>query len=186
MIWTDEAVVRLRAMWKEGLSVSAIARELGDSSARNAVIGKVHRLGLAKRREPRRVSTVAKPKRAVTPVLQRVQSRAKATPAPTPVSAPAVAIEALPVIAARVRQRAASGPAVGPVRFVDRQSYQCSWISGDPKAEPRDQLLCCGLPVVGSPTRAWCAAHWDVGAVGVTPASRRERRLTSLYDGEAA
>ena len=43
--WTDERVEALRRLWGEGLSASQIAKQLGDVS-RNAVIGKVHRLGL--------------------------------------------------------------------------------------------------------------------------------------------
>lgn len=45
MRWTDERVDRLKQLWKEGLSCSQIARQLGGVT-RNAVIGKVHRLGL--------------------------------------------------------------------------------------------------------------------------------------------
>ena len=46
MAWTDDRVEILKKLWAEGLSASQIARELGDVT-RNAVIGKVHRLGLA-------------------------------------------------------------------------------------------------------------------------------------------
>ena len=46
MAWTDDRVEILTKLWGEGLSASQIARELGDVT-RNAVIGKVHRLGLA-------------------------------------------------------------------------------------------------------------------------------------------
>lgn len=48
MSWTDERVERLTQMWGEGLSASQIAKELGGVT-RNAVIGKVHRLGLSNR-----------------------------------------------------------------------------------------------------------------------------------------
>jgi GcrA cell cycle regulator len=48
MSWTDERVELLKKMWTEGKSASQIAKELG-SVTRNAVIGKVHRLGLASR-----------------------------------------------------------------------------------------------------------------------------------------
>ena len=44
MSWTDERVETLRTMWSEGKSASQIAKELGGIT-RNAVIGKVHRLG---------------------------------------------------------------------------------------------------------------------------------------------
>ncbi|TMJ34916.1 MAG: GcrA cell cycle regulator [Alphaproteobacteria bacterium] len=48
MSWTDERVEVLARLWAEGHSASQIAAELGGIT-RNAVIGKVHRLGLAGR-----------------------------------------------------------------------------------------------------------------------------------------
>jgi GcrA cell cycle regulator len=48
MSWTDERVETLKRMWSEGQSASQIAKELGGVT-RNAVIGKVHRLGLSNR-----------------------------------------------------------------------------------------------------------------------------------------
>lgn len=48
MSWTDERVETLKKMWAEGQSASQIAKELGGVT-RNAVIGKVHRLGLSNR-----------------------------------------------------------------------------------------------------------------------------------------
>src|SRR5262249_771045 len=46
--WTDERVELLKKLWSDGLSASQIAAELGGIT-RNAVIGKVHRLGLSGR-----------------------------------------------------------------------------------------------------------------------------------------
>ena len=48
MMWTDERVELLKKLWADGLSASQIAAELGGIT-RNAVIGKVHRLGLSGR-----------------------------------------------------------------------------------------------------------------------------------------
>ena len=48
MAWTDDRVDLLRKLWTDGLSASQIAAELGGVT-RNAVIGKVHRLGLSGR-----------------------------------------------------------------------------------------------------------------------------------------
>ena len=48
MTWTDERVEQLKKLWSDGLSASQIAAELGGIT-RNAVIGKVHRLGLSGR-----------------------------------------------------------------------------------------------------------------------------------------
>ena len=48
MAWSDERVAVLKKMWLEGNSASEIAKVLGNIT-RNAVIGKVHRLGLSNR-----------------------------------------------------------------------------------------------------------------------------------------
>ena len=48
MAWSDERVAILKKMWLEGSSASEIAKELGNIT-RNAVIGKVHRLGMSNR-----------------------------------------------------------------------------------------------------------------------------------------
>ena len=44
MAWTEERVEMLKQLWTDGLSASQIARKMGGVT-RNAVIGKVHRLG---------------------------------------------------------------------------------------------------------------------------------------------
>src|SRR5262249_62413387 len=51
MGWTDERVETLKKLWLDGLSASQIAKHLGGVT-RNAVIGKVHRLGLSGRAAP--------------------------------------------------------------------------------------------------------------------------------------
>src|SRR6185369_9769078 len=51
MGWTDERVETLKKLWLDGLSASQIAKQLGGVT-RNAVIGKVHRLGLSGRATP--------------------------------------------------------------------------------------------------------------------------------------
>lgn len=51
MSWTEERVARLAKLWADGLSASQIANDLGGVT-RNAVIGKVHRLGLSGRAKP--------------------------------------------------------------------------------------------------------------------------------------
>lgn len=56
MSWTDERVELLKKLWGEGLSASQIAGRLG-SVTRNAVIGKVHRLGLSGRATTSRMKT---------------------------------------------------------------------------------------------------------------------------------
>ncbi len=66
MGWSEERVTLLRKLWAEGLSASQIAKQLGGVT-RNAVIGKVHRLGLAGRATPSRPA-----KRPVRPARPRV------------------------------------------------------------------------------------------------------------------
>ena len=48
--WTPKRVSALIALWNEGLSTSEIGGRLGVT--KNAVVGKVHRLGLPKRGSP--------------------------------------------------------------------------------------------------------------------------------------
>lgn len=66
MSWTDERVDQLRKLWMEGLSASQIANTLGEGVTRNAVIGKVHRLGLSGR---------VKAPSSAKPRVRRSQSR---------------------------------------------------------------------------------------------------------------
>lgn len=56
MAWTDDRVELLKTLWAEGLSASQIANRLGGVT-RNAVIGKVHRLGLSGRTTTSRAKT---------------------------------------------------------------------------------------------------------------------------------
>ncbi|HEX4893138.1 MAG TPA: GcrA family cell cycle regulator [Hyphomicrobiaceae bacterium] len=56
MSWNDERVELLKKLWAEGLSASQIATRIG-AVTRNAVIGKVHRLGLSGRATTSRVKT---------------------------------------------------------------------------------------------------------------------------------
>ncbi|WP_151718535.1 GcrA family cell cycle regulator [Gemmobacter serpentinus] len=88
MSWTDERVETLKKMWAEGQSASQIAKELGGVT-RNAVIGKVHRLGLSNRvggpgskDEDEGVAEAAAPKaEAAKPAAEPVAAQ-PATPRP--------------------------------------------------------------------------------------------------------
>ena len=75
MNWTDDRVEQLKNLWTEGLSASQIARALGGVT-RNAVIGKVHRLGLAGRASPSRSD------RPRLPIAPKVSMRSHVPPAP--------------------------------------------------------------------------------------------------------
>ena len=74
MSWTDEKVERLKQHWMEGRSASQIASLLGDGLTRNAVIGKVHRLGLAGRAKSPNVG-VARPRRPAPPPARSAPRR---------------------------------------------------------------------------------------------------------------
>ena len=62
LTWTDDRVEQLKKLWESGLSASQIAAELGNVT-RNAVIGKVHRLGLSGRAKSP-YSTAPRPRKA--------------------------------------------------------------------------------------------------------------------------
>ena len=66
MAWTDEIVEQLKQHWIDGKSASQIASLLGNGVTRNAVIGKVHRLGLAGRAKTPS-SAAARPRRPAAP-----------------------------------------------------------------------------------------------------------------------
>src|SRR3954466_622786 len=56
LTWSDDRVEQLKKLWEGGLSASQIAAALGGVT-RNAVIGKVHRLGLSGRAKSASSST---------------------------------------------------------------------------------------------------------------------------------
>src|SRR4029078_1711345 len=74
--WSDDRVEQLKTLWTEGLSASQIARALGGVT-RNAVIGKVHRLGLAGRASPSRSE---RPRLPMAPKAPSVRSHVPAVP----------------------------------------------------------------------------------------------------------
>src|SRR5258705_10852837 len=90
MGWTDERVELLKKLWQDGLSASQIAKQLGGVT-RNAVIGKVHRLGLSGRATPSKPArTVFKAPRPARPISagpsapRRIAEPLALTPQPAP------------------------------------------------------------------------------------------------------
>ncbi len=63
MSWNEERVEKLKTWWAEGQTASQIADKLGNVS-RNAVIGKVYRLGLSGRGRPVRSPSTPAPRNA--------------------------------------------------------------------------------------------------------------------------
>lgn len=115
MSWTDERVETLKKMWAEGQSASQIAKELGGVT-RNAVIGKVHRLGLSNRvgggaiegDEPEvaaspsptaapRPEPAPKPVAAEAPPRPAAPERVVPEPRPAAPAAPSATVTALPI-----------------------------------------------------------------------------------------
>lgn len=97
MSWTDERVELLKKMWTEGQSASQIAKELGGVT-RNAVIGKVHRLGLSNRIDGAPAPSAAPvPPVAAKPVVEDVAPAPEvARPAPQPAAARPEPVAAAP------------------------------------------------------------------------------------------
>jgi GcrA cell cycle regulator len=126
MGWTDERVELLKKLWQDGLSASQIAKQLGGVT-RNAVIGKVHRLGLSGRAAP------SKPQRTVFKAPR-----------------PARPVSAAPSAPRRLAEPLAS-PSPAPVRYVDETpgtatvltlgAHMCKWPIGDPSL---DSFTFCG------------------------------------------
>jgi GcrA cell cycle regulator len=117
MGWTDERVELLKKLWLDGLSASQIAKQLGGVT-RNAVIGKVHRLGLSGRATP------SQPSRPVF--------KAPRAPRPTPVPAPrrvehhSVAPTPQPIFHAEEP---------GSATVLTLGAHMCKWPIGDPATE---------------------------------------------------
>ena len=77
LAWNDERVELLKKLWAEGLSASQIAGRLGGVT-RNAVIGKVHRLGLSGRATTSRMKSLRpRPRAAATALARRPAATGK-------------------------------------------------------------------------------------------------------------
>ena len=184
MSWTDERVETLKKMWGEGQSASQIAKELGGVT-RNAVIGKVHRLGLSNRSGGSPAKPAAKEKPAVSRAAAKPKAAPKAEPEaanPVPVHVPHVRRAIIPAGQPLPPQPSAneiSPEALASVREIEKKSKKislmeltertCKWPVGDPAT---DDFWFCGLSVqAGKP---YCEAH--VGVAFQPMSSRRDRR----------
>lgn len=161
MGWTEERVAELKKLWAEGHSASQIAKRLG-SVTRNAVIGKVHRLGLSGRATPSR--PVKRPPRLARPKPQHM---------PRPASAREGAVaggprEPQPLVETEAfvePQRLPNGEMVTVMTVKDSM---CKWPIGDPAESTFG--FCGRQSDANSP---YCAEH---GRVAFQPAKKRERR----------
>ena len=137
MAWDDERVELLKKLWAEGLSASQIASKMGGVT-RNAVIGKVHRLGLSGRATP------AKPKRGTS----------SETTTTFPVEKPSITKTSLP----SAPEPEFTAPIIldtGDLTTVATlQRNMCKWPVGDPAT---DDFHFCGQST--APGKSYCAYH---------------------------
>lgn len=158
--WTDDRVATLAKLWGEGLSASQIAAALGGGVTRNAVIGKVHRLGLSGRVKagapaPQRP---AKPK-SISP--GQPASEPSRTPADQPGTAPAeTAVD-------HRWARDIALPESKRVGILDLRDSMCKWPIGDPS---KPDFAFCGARA--SSSLPYCAEHCRIA---YQPAAERRR-----------
>lgn len=158
MSWTDERVELLKKMWVEGQSASQIAKELGGVT-RNAVIGKVHRLGLSNR-----VGGKDEEEAAAEPVAA---ARAEPAPAPRPEPAPA---------AAAVRPEPA--PAQAQPRPVERPAAAAAPVASNVMPLPiRKAIVPAGQPLPPQPSLNEISPE---ALASVREVEKRARKLTLM------
>lgn len=157
--WTDERVDLLRRLWDEGLSASQIAAQLGGVT-RNAVIGKVHRLGLSGR-----VKAADSPGngRKKPPAREPEDEAAAETPETAPPATTLFFPETLPATVAEVPALAASKR----VTIMDLRESMCRWPLGDPTSP--DFHYCGDRSITGLP---YCTHH---AQIAYQPAAERKR-----------
>lgn len=163
-MWTDERVELLKKLWTEGLSASQIAAELGGIT-RNAVIGKVHRLGLSGRAKspssaaprPRKPRVAAHTMRVARPAIRGNTALAR-------VQAYDVEYEPEPVEVENVV------PLGQRCSLLDLSEAKCRWPVGDPGAQ--DFFFCGGKTAESLP---YCAYHSRIAYQPVGD-RRRDRR----------
>jgi GcrA cell cycle regulator len=160
MGWTEERVELLKKLWADGLSASQIAKQLGGVT-RNAVIGKVHRLGLSGRAAP------SQPARAAFKAPRAPRAAVAATAAPTPAAPPRRAEPAAPAPMAAIP----TPPAIykeerGSATVLTLGAHMCKWPIGDPAT---DSFSFCGRRSSDGP---YCGEH---ARVAYQPQQKRAR-----------
>lgn len=167
-MWTDERVELLKKLWAEGLSASTIAVELGGIT-RNAVIGKVHRLGLSGRAK----NPAASPPRPRKPR----QAAAALRGARAPVRGnTALALNAGTAYELEIDAEPAENvvPLGQRCTILELNESKCHWPIGDPGQS--DFCFCGGKSIVGLP---YCGYHARVAYQPVAD-RRRERRTARV------
>ncbi|MBV8447043.1 MAG: GcrA cell cycle regulator [Hyphomicrobiales bacterium] len=148
MSWDGERVELLRKLWQEGISASRIAAQLGAGITRNAVIGKVHRLGLAGRAKPAAPSAAPRPRRVSPPsATQRTVALRGNTMMLREV---VVAEEYEPA----VLPKAVVIPISERVTITELRENMCRWPLGDPLTP---EFRYCGTKC--DPSASYCMPH---------------------------
>ena len=123
--WTEDRVGALKKLWLEGQSASQIAKQLGGGVTRNAVIGKVHRLGLSGRAAP------SQPARATyRPTRPRVAAPAQPSP-PRRIEAG----QPRPMVAAPTPPQPPIPDLPGTATVLTLGAHMCKWPIGDPSSQ---------------------------------------------------
>jgi GcrA cell cycle regulator len=161
--WTDERVERLKKLWADGLSASQIAGELGGIT-RNAVIGKVHRLGLSGRAKAPS-SSVPRQRKPRAPSMFR---------APRPMMRGNTALAHMPAYDYDPEPEPELIENIIPIgqrcTLLELSEDKCRWPIGDPGSA--DFFFCGGKPIDGVP---YCGYHSRVAYQPVVD-RRRDRR----------
>jgi len=163
MSWTNEQIEHLKQLWAEGLSASQIAAELGGDVSRNAVLGKLHRLGLV-RNETKlpNPSRARKPSPSPEPPLTgEPSSQVDRPPAPVASHEPPAAP------AAELPRREAVTPRSEGVTIMELREAMCRWPLGDPSTP---DFRYCG--VQAAPGLPYCPHH---AQIAYQPAAERKR-----------
>ena len=137
MAWTDERVTLLTRLWNEGHTASQIAEQFGDIT-RNAVIGKVHRLGLSGRAAASRFRAARIRVRSRAHQVRGAAAAGYATQGNTALKADTDAMPATwaapaqrPVL--RTVEQPAAEEAAGPVvGLLELKEDSCRWPIGHP------------------------------------------------------
>ena len=168
MAWTDEIVEQLKQHWIDGKSASQIAGLLGNGVTRNAVIGKVHRLGLAGRAKSPSSAASRPPRRSPPPHLPRVAGpRLSHAPRMTRgATALAFAPQALTELESQEEFESVVVPMSLRVTIVELKESMCRWPLGDPATS---EFRYCGSPTASGP---YCAYH---AGLAYQPAQERRR-----------
>jgi GcrA cell cycle regulator len=164
MGWTEDRVDTLKKLWLDGFSASQIAKQLGGGLTRNAVIGKVHRLGLSGRAAP------SQPQR---PAFKPVRPARPAVPAP--VAAP-IARRVEPAVQAEPKRVVYVAEEPGSATVLTLGAHMCKWPIGDPST---DGFSFCGR--VSSSDGPYCVQHAQV-AYQSQPARKQPGRRNDAQE----